>query len=292
MKRQAVGDLAIDTILETESIAMRLADILPKSTPEALAAERGWLEPRFARLEEGLGFLAFHSYLVRTPRHTIIVDTCVGNDKQRPGLASFHQLRTGWLDNLRATGVSPDQVDYVMCTHMHSDHVGWNTRLENGRWVPTFPNARYVFARREYQHRERAHAADPAAGMGMFADSVLPVVQSGQAVLVDSDFALDDHVRLEPAEGHSPGNVLIHLRSRGDAAVLSGDVMHHPIQVMYPEWSAAFCEDPVLSASCRQQFMETHAEAGTLVLPAHFPAPTAGRIRRAGSRWRYEFVAD
>jgi glyoxylase-like metal-dependent hydrolase (beta-lactamase superfamily II) len=173
---------------------------------------------------------------------------------------------------------------------MHSDHVGWNTRLENGHWVPTFPNARYVFARREFEHRERLYAADPSAGLGMFADSVLPVVASGQAQLVDSDYALDDTVRLEPAEGHTPGNVVIHLNSGGAAAVLSGDVLHHPIQVMYPEWSAQFCEDPLQSAVVRRRFVETHAERGTLVLPAHFPAPTAGRIRRAGERWRYEFV--
>jgi glyoxylase-like metal-dependent hydrolase (beta-lactamase superfamily II) len=290
MKRQTIGELAIDTIIESESMAVKFTEFLPASNPEAIAAQRGWLEPRFGRLDKGLGLLAFHSYLLRTPQHTILVDTCVGNDKERGGVAEFHQLKTRWLDNLLAAGVAPEQVDYVMCTHMHSDHVGWNTRLLDGRWVPTFPNARYVFSRREFAHRERLHATDPTAGFGMFTDSVLPVVAAGQAVLVESDYALDAHVQLAPAEGHTPGNVVIQLRSKGTAAVFSGDVIHHPLQVVYPEWSAQFCEDPVLSARCRKQFVEAHADTDTLILPAHFPSPTAGHIKRAGARWRFEFV--
>lgn len=292
MRQQHIGELAIDTILEREPMVVRFADFLPASNPEAIAAERAWLEPRYARLDKGLGMLAFHSYLVRTPQHTILVDTCIGNDKQRGGVAEFHMQKTAWLDNLRAAGVSPEQVNYVMCTHMHSDHVGWNTRLQDGHWVPTFPNARYLFARREFEHRERLHLADPSAGFGMFSDSVLPVVASGQAVLVDSDYALDDHVQLAPAAGHTPGNVVIQLRSNGASAILSGDVMHHPLQVVYPQWSAQFCEDPQLSARYRQHFVESHADTNTLILPAHFPAPTAGRIRRDGTRWRYEFAAE
>lgn len=270
---------------------MRFADFLPSSDAQAIAAERNWLEPQFANLEQGLGFLTIQCYLVRTAHHTVLIDTCVGNDKNRSALAGFHQLKTGWLDELRACGVRPSEVDYVMCTHLHSDHVGWNTRLESGRWVPTFPNARYVFARREFEHRERLYRSDPQDGYGMFADSVLPVVASGQSLLVDSDYALDDQLRLEPAAGHTPGNVVIHLQSRGARAVLSGDVMHHPIQVRYPEWSSRFCEDPLLAAQYRKSFVESHADTNTLVLPAHFPAPTAGRIRRDGSRGRFEFVA-
>jgi glyoxylase-like metal-dependent hydrolase (beta-lactamase superfamily II) len=292
MKQQTIGELSIDTILERESMIVKIADFLPASSTAAIAAERDWLEPRYARLDQGLAMLTFHSYLVRTPRHTIVVDTCIGNDKERGSIAEFHRLKTGWLDNLRAAGVALEQVNYVMCTHMHSDHVGWNTRLQDGRWVPTFPNARYLFARREFEHRERLHATDPAGGFGMFADSVLPVVASGQAVLVDSDYALDDHVQLAPAEGHTPGNVVIQLRSSGKLAVLSGDVMHHPLQVMYPEWSSQFCEDPGLSARFRRQFVESHADTDTLILPAHFPLPTAGRIRRSGARWRFEFVSQ
>ncbi|MFO1425857.1 MAG: MBL fold metallo-hydrolase [Steroidobacteraceae bacterium] len=226
---------------------------------------------------------------MRTPRHTILVDTCIGNDKDRGGAEGFHMLRTGWLDNLHAAGVDPARVDYVMCTHMHADHVGWNTRLRDGRWVPTFPNARYVFARTEFEHRRGLWESGGNSGFGAFVDSVLPVVESGQALLVDGDHDLEGHLTLEPAPGHTPGNVVIHLRSQGAHAVMSGDVLHHPIQVVYPEWSAAFCEDPVQSAAMRRRFVETHADRDVIVLPAHFPAPTAGRIRSRGARWRFEF---
>lgn len=290
MRPQILGALTVQSVLETACIPLRLADFLPASTAEAIDAEREWLEPRFARLDRGLGFLRFHSYLVRSTHHNILIDCCVGNDKHRPAMAEFHQLKTSWLDNLRACGVTPEQIDYVLCTHMHSDHVGWNTRLQDGRWVPTFPNARYIFARDEFAHRERLHRQNLADGYGAFADSVLPVVASGQALLVDSDFALDDCVRLAPAAGHTPGNVVIHLCADGAAAVLSGDVMHHPLQVAHPEWSSAFCEDPALSAAYRRSFLDSHADTNTLILPAHFPAPTAGRIRRAGTRLRYDFI--
>ena len=259
MRTQTLGDMTIQTVLETERLPMRFADFCPlqvarHSSANAAGFIRGMAISIVPRLS------CVHSYVVRTPHHNIVVDTCVGNDKHRPGLAEFNRMQTPWLDNLRATGISPEQVDFVMCTHLHSDHVGWNTRLHDGRWVPTFPNARYVFARREYECRERANAADDPNAATAFQDSILPVVVSGQALLVESDFALDDHVYLEPAEGHTPGNVVIHLRSRGSAGVLSGDVLHHPIQVMYPEWSGGVLRrsravrslsSPVCRNSCR-----------------------------------------
>ena len=268
------------------------AEFLPQALQarEVLEAARPWLEPRFADLATGQGFLDFHTYVVRTPRHVILVDTCIGDDKERGGHKFFHRLKTPWLANLRAAGLAPEQVDYVMCTHMHADHVGWNTRLVDGRWVPTFPNAKYLFARTEFEHRQRNHEAAAGAGYGAYADSILPVVESGQAVIVDDGHELDGHLRVEPAPGHTPGNVVIELRSRGEQAVFCGDVLHHPIQVSHPEWSAIFCEDRVQSAATRRRFVAAHADTGTIVLPAHFPAPTAGRIRSQGDRWRYDFL--
>ncbi len=290
MKALQLGKIAIDVVVETPRVPMTFAEFLPDSTREALAAERNWLEPAFADLDQGVGFLAFHSYLLRTPRGTVLVDACIGNDKDRGGHAAFHRLNTPWLENLRAAGVRPEDVDFVMCTHMHADHVGWNTRLIDGRWVPTFPKARYVFARTEYQHRRSAWQADGNAGNGAFADSVLPIEASGQAMIVDGDYELDEYLRLEPAPGHTPGNVVVHAQSQGRRAVLSGDVIHHPIQVCYPEWSALFCEDRMQSAQCRQAFVERHTDTATIILPAHFPAPTAGRIQRRGGRWRFDFL--
>jgi glyoxylase-like metal-dependent hydrolase (beta-lactamase superfamily II) len=292
MKPLTIGDVGIATIVESLRVPMTLAEFLPEAAAarDVLEAARPWLEPRFADLAGGVGFLDFHSYLVRTPRHTILVDTCIGDDKERGGHKFFHKLKTPWLANLRAAGVAPEQVDYVMCTHMHADHVGWNTRLVDGRWVPTFPNARYVFARTEYEHRQRNWQRDGNAGYGAFADSVLPVVETGQALIVDDGHDLDGHFTLQPAPGHTPGNVILQLQSRGERGVFCGDVLHHPIQVSHPEWSAIFCEDRVQSARTRQQFVAAQADTGTIVLPAHFPAPTAGRIRGDGARWRFDFL--
>ncbi len=293
MKPLAIGGIRVETIVETASYPIPFRHLVPAVTPEALAEHAAWLEPRFADVARAAGLLSFQSYLVRTPRHVILVDGCAGNDKERNGFAPFHRLRTDWLDRLRAAGVAPEQVDYEMCTHLHSDHVGWNTRLVDGRWVPTFPRAKYVFARREYEHRAaiRANTPEDRDGASLsFADSILPVVEHGLAQIVEGDWALDDHVALEPAEGHTPGHVIVHLRSRGAHGVCSGDVIHHPIQVAYPEWSAAFCEDPVKSAAFRRAFVERYADTPTIVMPAHFPPPTAGRIRRAGARYAFEFL--
>jgi glyoxylase-like metal-dependent hydrolase (beta-lactamase superfamily II) len=196
------------------------------------------------------------------------------------------------LENLRARGVDPESIDYVMCTHLHPDHVGWNTRLHNGRWVPTFPRAQYLIAHAEYQHRRAAYDADPGAYANAFADSILPIIESQQALLVDSDFALDQYLHVEAAPGHTPGNVIIHLQDRAASAVLSGDVIHHPIQVVYPEHSAVFCEDRAASARYRQAFVERYADQDTWILPAHFPYPTAGRIARHGARWRFKFADE
>ncbi len=287
-----VGDWRVDCVDETARVPLPFDELLPSADPGLLAAEREWLEPRFADLARNLAYLRFQTYVLRKPGLTVLVDTCVGNDKERGGHPAFHRLTTDWLRRLQAIGVAPDAVNFVMCTHMHGDHVGWNTRHVDGRWVPTFPNARYVFAESEYRHRESRYRQDHSADHGAFGDSVLPVMESGLVDLVASDHELGHGIALESAPGHTPGNVVIHLREPGAHAVLSGDVLHHPIQVRYPEWSAAFCEDPILSARCRRTFVDRFADTATLVMPAHFPAPTYGFIRSSGSRCRFEFAAD
>ena len=228
--------------------------------------------------------------MVKTGHHTILIDSCLGNDKERPTRPQFHRLRTPYLADLAAAGVRPEQVDYVMCTHLHWDHVGWNTRLENGHWVPTFPNARYVMARREFDHWQGVQQRGEETPHRLaFEDSVLPVVRTGQSQLVDDDFALEDGLWFEAAPGHTPGNVVIHARSRDDRAVFLGDVLHHQLQLAKPEWSTAACTDRDLSRKTRIRLIEEHAEHGTRLLPAHFPAPTVGRIVRHASAYRYAF---
>ena len=280
-----IGDVAIHRVVEQEEPLFDALEFFPGLARETLDGNRAWLEPAALDPATGKVRLCVQSYLVRTPRHTILVDSCVGNGKERPGRPFWHMRQDdAWERGLAAAGARIEDIDYVMCTHLHADHVGWNTRLEDGRWVPTFPNARYVFGEEEFAHwsAEHAKAANPA-----MADSVLPVVEAGRADLVRSDAALDDHVRLVPTPGHTPGHCSVELgRGRTDA-VLTGDLIHSPLQARYPEQSMRADHDPALAARTRRRFLECHCDAGTLVCTAHFPSPSVGRLARWGDGFRF-----
>ena len=197
-----------------------------------------------------------------------------------------------YLADLAAAGVQPEEVDFVLCTHLHVDHVGWNTKLLNGRWVPTFPNAKYIFARKEYEFWEKRHVDGTEGPVpNVYDDSVLPVMEAGQAVLVDMDHQIDDGLWFEPAPGHTAGNVVLNLQSQGENAVLSGDVMHHPIQLVCPEWSSRACEDRVQSAATRRALIERYADTDTLIAPAHFASPTMVYIISKGDAFAYQLVS-
>jgi glyoxylase-like metal-dependent hydrolase (beta-lactamase superfamily II) len=177
-----------------------------------------------------------------------------------------------------------------MCTHLHWDHVGWNTRLADGQWLPTFPKARYVMAQREYDHWLGVHDSSvDTPHARAFGDSILPVVKTGQALLVGDDYALDDGLWFEAYPGHTPGNVVIHAKSGRERGVFIGDVLHHPLQCLKPEWSTIACTDPEGSRVSRTRLVEEHTALGTLILPAHFPAPTAGWIRPYAGAYRFDF---
>ena len=293
MKTQLIGDIVIDRIVEAEGAFADFDFILPGATQDLVDANAGWLAPRFIA-PDGKLIMAFHAMLLRTPRQTILVDCCVGNDKDRPLRPTWHRQRTPFLDTMRAAGVAPEDIDVVMCTHLHADHVGWNTQLVDGRWVPTFPNARYVFARREYEFWEaearRAKAEDghEPPNHGSFDDSVLPVMEAGRAVLVEADHELDRGIWLEPAFGHTPGNVNVNVRSGGGHALLCGDTMHTPLQLCDPGLSSAFCEDPAMSARSRTAMIERLADTESILLAGHFPTPVAGRIVRHREAFRLD----
>lgn len=280
-----VGELEIDRIVKQEGPLRPATQMLLGLTPERLDENRGWMQQARALDADGMLLLAFQSFLVRTPHHTILIDACIGNDKNRPGREMWHMKRdTRFLDGLAAAGVGVGEIDYVLCTHMHVDHVGWNTRLEDGRWVPTFPNARYVFHRGEYAYwdAENRKAENP-----VFTDSVLPVVQAGRAEMVDGEHAIGDHVRLLPTPGHTPGHVSVRL-GRRDAAMVSGDTLHSPLQARYPEMSVMFDLDPQQAALTRRALLERFAETETVCCMTHFPSPSLGRLRRWGNGFRCE----
>jgi glyoxylase-like metal-dependent hydrolase (beta-lactamase superfamily II) len=285
MKPQQIGSFRVDRVLEFEGPFFALDFLLPDATPDLIAENADWLKPYFVDPADDRLILSFQSFVLRTGRHTILIDTCAGNDKERPERPNWHRQKRPYLDRMRALGVEPEAIDFVFCTHLHADHVGWNTKLENGRWVPTFPNARYIFARREYEHWEKVHREIVATGgaplsHGSFADSVLPVVEAKRAVFVESDHEIETGVHLEPAYGHTPGNCLLHAKSNGAHAVFIGDVMHTAAQLAKPALSSRFCSDPAESARTRKAILERHAETDTVLLACHFPTPVAGRIRR------------
>jgi len=232
---------------------------------------------------------AFHSTVIKTPRATILVDTCSGNDKERPHKLRYHRKNWPYLANLAAAGFAPEDIDYVLCTHLHADHVGWNTRLLDGRWVPTFPNARYLFARAEWEHWRvaewrAAYTTDPYCE-----DSLLPIMEGGQAELVATDYAFDDNVWIEPWPGHTPGHVCVVVGSPQASVVLSGDIMHTPLQCAEPQLNSCFCVDAEMARATRLRLIETFADKPVMIIPAHFPTPTAGWIRAQDGSFRFRF---
>jgi glyoxylase-like metal-dependent hydrolase (beta-lactamase superfamily II) len=284
----SAGDLTIHRIIEQEVPFFPALELLPDLTPERLAENRAWLKKARAIDDNDVLILCFQSYIVKTPHHTILIDSCIGNDKQRPARPNWHQKTDdNYMRALKAAGFSVSDIDYVMCTHLHVDHVGWNTRMENGRWVPTFPKARYVFGKSEYDywHEQNAKAEVPP-----FADSVLPVVEAKRAELVGNDFAIGDHARILPTPGHTPGHVAFTFGKGKDDAVFAGDLMHSPLQTLYPELSPKFDVDPKQAAATRRSFLERYCDTNTLCCTAHFPSPSSGKIKRKGNAFVCEMA--
>ena len=255
-------------------------DFLLPDFDSGMLQSHPWLQPSFVDDQHRV-MMSFHSFVLKTRHHTILVDGCVGNGKERPARPMWHRQEVPYLERLAAAGVQPEQVDIVFCTHLHADHVGWNTRLKDGRWVPTFPNAKYIFARREYEHWEALVRSGETPNHGSFTDSVLPVMEARQAQLVESDHEIEDGIHLEAAYGHTPGTCLLHAKSRGAHGIFSGDVMHTPVQLADPGLSSRFCSDASLSAQSRRKLCESVAETSTLLFTGHFPAPSAARIVRS-----------
>jgi glyoxylase-like metal-dependent hydrolase (beta-lactamase superfamily II) len=281
------GDLTIHRIIEQETTFLPALELLPALTPELLAENRAWMRQTGAIDASDVLILCFQSYIVKTPHHTILVDSCIGNDKPRPRPNWNMKTDDTYLRALAASGFSAGDIDFVMCTHLHTDHVGWNTRLEGGRWVPTFPNARYVFAETEFAYWKEQHAKTPVPPFG---DSVLPIVEANKADIVRNDFAIGDHVRVLPTPGHTPGHAAFSFGRGRDDAVISGDLMHSPLQTRYPELSVKFDVDQAAAATTRRTFLERYCDTDTLCCTAHFPSPSTGKIRRWGNGFSCEAV--
>jgi glyoxylase-like metal-dependent hydrolase (beta-lactamase superfamily II) len=286
-----LGNIRIDRIVDIED------GVLPRHGFPGLDEDKireyaAALGPRLVDASALVLRISVHAFLVRTPQRTILVDSCVGAAKTR--MLPEWNLRTEspFLAGLDALGVSPEAVDVVMCTHMHADHVGWNTRLVDGAWVPTFPNARYLMAETEFRFMQaETERLGSTFAQGCFADSVLPVVKHGQAEMVATAHRVEAGINTEPVPGHTPGSVLIHIEDDGEHGICIGDLIHHPFQLACPEMPTGFCHEPELAARQRVNLCRRYADTPTVIFPGHFPAPTAGRIVRKDRAFGFVYCA-
>jgi glyoxylase-like metal-dependent hydrolase (beta-lactamase superfamily II) len=279
-----IGRVTVTRIVEMELATRWRADrpFIIEATPEAVKATP-WLYPHFVN-DEGALLVSIHALLVEAPGLKLVVDTCIGNDRNRAFLGG-RSLSTPFLTHLEEAGWTRQGVDMVVCTHLHVDHVGWNTMLEGGKWVPTFPNARYLIGKREFEHW---NAEDDAEQQAILGDSVRPILDAGLAELVEMDHVISPEIRLTPTTGHTPGHVSVLIESEGERAMITGDIMHHPVQIAHPDWAPTFDSDKAAAIVTRRRVLEESAEQPILVIGTHFPAPTAGHIRRDGDAFRFE----
>jgi glyoxylase-like metal-dependent hydrolase (beta-lactamase superfamily II) len=280
MLKWKVGEVTISQVVELTTASLG-PYLLPQATPEVLT-EMPWLQP-FVSVE-GKIVLSIHSLVVETPDASILVDTCIGNDKERT-YPRWNKMQGDFLDRFEGAGFSPERMDRVLATHMHVDHVGWNTHLVDGRWLPTFANARYLFSEREWDHWSK----EPQEFGPVVEDSVQPVFDAGLADLVAEDFQVTDEVRLESTPGHTPGHVSVHISSRGEEALITGDAIHHPCQIAHPEWSSSADVDQTASAATRRDMLARYADKPVLIIGTHFAGPTAGHIVREGDSFRLDY---
>ena len=252
----------------------------------------GWLRPNYIT-DEGSIRMSFHALVVETPSCRILVDTCVGDNKNLPDLPIWHKRQSNFLQILKDQGFGPETIDYVLCTHLHVDHVGWNTTLVDGQWMPTFPQSRYLMGRQEYDYwleeaQSGANATDPLADMQaeVMRESIAPVFAAGLVDLIDIDHRLCPEISLVSTPGHTPGHISVRIDSEGQSALITGDFVHHPCQLAHPEWYTYADSDAALSTETREREFAALAGSETLVIGTHFTAPTGGRIIRDGEAFR------
>lgn len=283
MEPWQIGDVKVTRVIEIQ-VTGGTKFILPDATRENVV-DIDWLKPHFMD-PDGRLIMSIHALIVDTGARRIMVDTCLGNDKERaiPGW----NMRTGpFLDDIAEAGYPRETIDTVLCTHLHVDHVGWNTMMVDDEWVPTFPNARYLIGQAEWDHWH-AHTGGNRRGDDCFSDSVKPVFDAGLVDFVASDEEICDEVRLEPTPGHTPGHVSVRISSKGKEALITGDVMHHPCQMARPDWVSSADTDSDAAQTTRKKLLDRYADTPVLVIGTHFATPTAGHIRRDGKVYRFE----
>lgn len=273
IQRFGVGDVAVTKVV----------DLVEAMSPKVLYVDRtrddfnpylDWLQPHFLN-EDRLMLLSIHSFIVRTSHHTVLVDTCIGNHKAHAGFPQWEGREGRYLEDLKAAGLSPEDIDFVFCTHMHIDHTGWNTRLADGRWVPTFPNATYLFNKSEYENWRQSESE---FDQWVLKQNIEPIIEAGQVRWVDNDWGIDDQLSLLPTPGHTPGHCSVQLKSGGSQAVITGDMLIHPVQIADPTWRQKADHDKAQAIETRTKFVESVCDRDLLVLGTHFHTPTGVRV--------------
>jgi len=286
MSQITLGDITITRVWEYFGpVEMTPDTFFPDSSKEVWDGAP-WLAPHFVDSTTNIVNSAIQTWLVRSGGRTILVDTGVGNHKERPYSPVWSHLETDFLDNLARAGVRPEDVDVVINTHLHVDHVGWNTYLDGRSWVPTFPNATYLMPKDDFDFWNPANNHQPGLGRGnqnVFEDSVAPVHQAGQVLLWEDSHQIDEHLRLDAAPGHTPGSSTLTLTSGTDRAVFVGDMLHNPVQLLEPDSNSCFCEDPALARATRRKVLGWAADNNALVIPAHLGGHGAAEVSRDGS---------
>jgi glyoxylase-like metal-dependent hydrolase (beta-lactamase superfamily II) len=278
------GNATIHRIIEMEVGFTPALEFLPNLTKEVLDENRSWLHPSALDADDNL-VLCFQSYVVKSGKHNILIDSCVGNDKERTARPLWHKKKDdAFMKGLAAAGLTVNDIDFVLCTHLHVDHIGWNTRLENGRWVPTFPKARYIFSKKELDFwLEESKKTD----LPQIVDSVIPIVEAKACDVVTSDHSLTDLITLIPTPGHTIDHYAVTL---GKDAVFTGDLIHTPLQALHPELSMRVDYDPAQGIASRKRFLETYCDTSTLCCFAHFPSPSKGYVKRWGNGFKCDYV--
>jgi len=290
-----LGAATLDRIVDIDSFALGLTFLFPDANIADIEKHKALLAPDHVDFRSEDLLLGVQSFLLRTGSLTILIDSCVGENKERSRRPDWHRRsQTGYLAALAAAGVSPQDIDIVLCTHLHADHVGWNTRLENGRWVPSFPKARYMIGRAElaaWQDEERR--APGVANHGAYVDSVLPVLEAGLVEAVDDGVEIAKGMSILPLPGHSPGQIGLDF-DYGESrhALFCGDAIHSPVQVFKPGWSSTFCTDRAQAAKSRTGLLERAADDGSMIVPTHIRNATGFRVARCDCAYQPAFVYE
>ena len=279
------GTATIETISDLDPFALPIDLLFPDRAVESLEPHRPALAPHHVDFDNGQILLGVHSHLLRIGGRTILIDTCIGEHKPRPRRPDWHQrASTRYLERLARAGLRPEDIDIVMCTHLHTDHVGWNTQLVDGRWVPTFPNARYLIGRTEFAHWQAEEEASPGLhNHGCFSDSVMPIIEAGLAEFVDDGFEIATSLSLMALPGHTPGQLGLCLCHGPRKAFFCADAVHSPVQVFYPDWASRFCSDPAMAIATRRNLFDRVAGTGDLLIPAHLRHFSAMRIEASNA---------